>query len=50
MNSKVDILLNEIDKLIEELNTHFEIEYFYLDFDDGESENDDQRSGLSDHA
>lgn len=50
MNSKVDILLNEIDKLIEELNTHFEIGYFYLDFDAGESENDDQRSRLPDHA
>lgn len=42
MNSKVYNLLIEIDKLIEELNTYFEIGYFYLDFDDGESENDDQ--------
>ena len=50
MNSKVYDLIMEIDNLIKELNTHFEIGYFYLDFDDGESENDDQRSGLSDHA
>lgn len=42
MISKVDVLINEIDKLIEELNKHFEIGFFYLDFDDGENENDDQ--------
>ena len=50
MNSKVDVLINEIDKLIEELNTHFEIGFFYLDFDDGEGNDDDQRSRLPDHA
>lgn len=42
MISKVDVLINEIDKLIKELNTHFEIGFFYLDVDDGEGNDDDQ--------
>lgn len=42
MNSKVYVLIIEIDKLIKELNTYFEIGFFYLDFDNGEVNDDDQ--------
>lgn len=42
MITKVDVLLEQIDKLLKELNDHFEYGYFFIDFCDEDNENDDQ--------
>ncbi len=50
MTTKVDVLLDQIDNLLKELNDHFQDGYFFIDYCDGDNENDDQRSRLPDYA
>lgn len=48
--SEYDDLMKAKDYLIDEINKHLPIGRFYLAYADGEDNDDDQRSRLSDHA
>lgn len=41
MITKVDVLLDQIDRLLIELNEHFEYGHFFIDFADDDSDDND---------